>query len=242
MKTRNYFNLTFAAAIAFAFVFSLSSCKKEEDSKTTTPAVTVPQNTKSGLGSTPGRPTGIHYSLPSNIHVVGKIYGGMHEDKSGGFDKKSAFPYDQVPKDWTYYGTGTIAVYLKLYNSSSFTATVPIPGGLIFGDCIATDTSSGKYQGGLILQTVNVYIPAFDTIQVVLCAYCLNFCLTTSYYAEYYIGPITNNPDLSQVVSIMVPKQYPYGEEYDIQDIIWNVTDYGLSLTQDEKDYLNSLP
>jgi hypothetical protein len=40
----------------------------------------------------------------------------------------------------------------------------------------------------------------------------------------------------------MSTKQAPIGQEYQIQTTVWNVTDYGLTLTAAEIAYLNSLP
>lgn len=231
--------------LLFLFLLSvvLFSCKKEQ------PDVIVPPdnttvNTQAGLGSVPGIPTGMFYSLPENIQVVGDIRGGimgkeMYQDKTF----KGPFVFD-YKANWISYGTGTyVNLYLTLFNSSITNTVVSFPGGLIFVDSLDANTHLGQYQKGLILQNVNVIVNAQDSAFVHLRSYCLNAHLMPSNYdAVYYFGPITNNAQLNTVIGIMSTKQQPVGEEYNIQSIIWNVTDNGLTLTSAELSYLNGLP
>ncbi len=244
MKRKSY--LLFAILIAVGVIYS--SCKKETASpQPDKPYVPVhQQNTAAGLGTTHGFPTGTQYSLPSYIHIIGSIRGGIL-GKSYDVDKdkyQGYFPYVQSEKSWTDYGTGTyINLYIKFYNSLATGVTLTIPGGLIFCDSLDIIDSIGIYQKGYIMQAVNIPIAAQDTAFAHILAYCLNLHLSPSNYnSVYYIGPITNNPELNQITTIMAPKQYPYGQEGSIQSIIWNVTDYGLTLDSANIAYLNSLP
>ena len=240
MKNRNYFIL----GIVLALFVVMSSCKKESApaNDDQSPIVgTTPTTT--GLGANSGFPTGLDFKLPQNIKIIGSIRGGLPYGKVVSKDYTGPFPYTNNPKSWIDYGTGTyVNLYIKLYNTSTMPYTLTLPGGLIFCDSLDAH-GFGTYQKGLILQDVSIPCLPLDTAFACIRAYCLNHTLApSSYSAVYYIGPITNNQDLNQIVTIMHPKQYPVGQEYDIQNIVWNVTDYGLTLTATEIAYLNSLP
>ncbi|MEI6123932.1 MAG: hypothetical protein WCQ95_09930 [Bacteroidota bacterium] len=245
MKPKFY--LLFTVLFAVAIVFS--SCKKQSTEITQPEKPYVPlakENTLYGMGTMHGFPTGTHFSLPSYVHIIGDIRGGIL-GKSYNVDKakyQGLFPYVLPEKSWIDYGTGTfVNLYIKFYNSLATGVTLTLPGGLIFCDSTDLNDSIGIYQKGYILQSVNIPIAAQDTAFACLRAYCLNAHLMPSNYnAVYYIGPITNNPDLNQISSIMAPKQYPFGQEGSIQSIIWNVTDYGQTLTTADVAFLNALP
>ncbi|OPZ97190.1 MAG: hypothetical protein BWY70_01565 [Bacteroidetes bacterium ADurb.Bin408] len=238
-----FFTIFLTSSILLLF----NACQKEKNPQPTpTPTPTV-NPYLAGLGDHIGYPAGTPYTLPPVIHLVSDIRGGYYS-KSSVIKKnksyKGPFPINLIPKNWVYYGTGTyVELYFKLYNTLTTDTLVIIPGGLIFCDSLDNDTSNGIYQRGFILQNDTIYIHAHDTAYVVLEAYCLNANLSASDYgAVYYIGPVTSNPNLNQIVTIMSAKQYPFGHESEIQDIIWNVTDYGQNITQQEIQFLNNLP
>jgi hypothetical protein len=240
MKNRNYFII----GIVLALFVVMSSCKKESSpAGTDQNAPTGTVSTITGLGPNAGPPSGTSFTLPQNIKIIGSIRGGMPYGKIINKDYTGPFPYTNNPKSWVDYGSGTfVNLYIKFYNTSTTPYNLALPGGLIFCDSLDAH-GFGTYQKGLILQDVNIPVPALDTAFACIRAYCLNHTLqASSYAAVYYIGPITNNQDLNQIVAIMDTKQYPVGNEYDIQNIVWNVTDYGLTLTAAEITYLNSLP
>jgi len=234
-------------AVMIAVIFS--SCKKEENiiPDESTPIVENPVlNPNAGLGAQQGYPSGVRFNLPPHIKVIGDIRGGVVA-KNPIMDK---FKYSgdvsltSHDRSWTEYGTGTfVNLYIKLFNNSMFDVIVNIPGGLIFVDSTDVNDSTGTHQKGYIMQDVNINISAFDTSNICLKAYCLNLHLSPSdYNTIYYFGPVTNNSQLNLITNIMAPKQYPFGQEFDIQHIIWNVTDDGLALSQSQISYLNSLP
>ena len=226
----------------------LSSCKKSQRETIKEPEVVV--NTSgnvdvyAGLGTHEGYPYGEEFKLPPYVKICGYIRGGI-AGKSTIQDKsfKGPFPGSQS-KAWVDYGTGTfVNLYVKFYNSLPTQATLTLPGGLIFIDSADYFNRDPVYQKGFILQAVHVQLPALDTAFACLRAYCLNHTLApSSYNAVYFMGPVTLNPDLATIVGIMAPKQYPFGHEYDIQTILWNVTDYGLGLSPADTAYLNGLP
>lgn len=240
-------NLNFIGVLCVAITLFFASCQKDNLPTPTDTNKPVPTNNyMTGLGTTPGFPSGRPFVLPSNVSILGDIRGGqMYKSTEIDKDKYTGpFPINMIPKSWVAYGTGTyVNLYIKFFNSLPTPTSLVIPGGLIFVDSLDSDTSNGMYQKGFILQDVTVPLPAMDTAFVILQAYCLNHTLyPSSYNAVYFIGPITNNPNLDSIVTIMAPKMPPIGQEYSIQSIIWNVTDYGLNLTAQEVQYLNSLP
>jgi hypothetical protein len=244
MKSKNYLLL----AIVVAFSFAFTSCKKDKTQTTPeSPYVPLPHaNYLAGLGTTHGFPTGTTFNLPSNITIIGSIRGGI-QGKDIQIDKPKytgPFPIVQSDKSWMDYGTGTyINLYIKFYNSLATPDTLTLPGGLIFCDSLDLVDSIGIYQKGYIMQALHIAVPAQDTAFAHIRAYCLNATLhPSSYNAIYYIGPITNNPQLNNITTIMAPKQYPFGEEGTIQGIVWKVTDQGLVLDSADVSYLNSLP
>jgi len=237
-------NLILISAFLVVIALLLNSCKKDN---TTVPDKKVTTNNYlTGLGSHVGYPSGRAFFLPPYIHIIGPIRGGeMYKNNFVDKNKYTGpFPLNLIPKSWVSYGTGTyINLYIKFFNSLPNPTTLTIPGGLIFADSLSSDTSTGLYQKGFILQDVHVPLPALDTAFIIIQAYCLNHTLLPSCYnSVYFIGPISINPNLNQIVSIMATKQPPIGQENNIQSIIWNVTDYGLNITTSEIQYLNSLP
>lgn len=235
-------------ALLLVITIAFVSCKKEKnENPPDKPWVPVLQdNYWAGLGPEPGYPTGTQFHLPSHIQLIGEIRGGIM-GKNYNIDKSKyhgPYPYVQPEKNWIFYGTGTyVHLYCKFYNTLTVPDTLTIPGGLIFCDSTDINDSVGIYQKGYILQSVYIPVPALDTAFACLNAYCLNaHLMPSSYNAVYYIGPVTNNPYLNQISAIMAPKQYPFGEEYSIQSIIWKVTDNGQVLDTADINYLNSLP
>ena len=249
MKTKIYLFITVLIALSFTF----SSCKKEKTSALNDQTQAAPtqyyHGHNAGLGPNGGYPSGTPFYLPPYVKIIGDIRGGIQSSKElMKFDKQTyhgPFPcFSQLKANWTDYGTGTfVNLYIKFYNILPTNAILTLPGGLIFVDSTDVNDTIGIYQKGFILQAVNIQLPAQDTAFACIRAYCINLHLMPSTYdAVYFIGPVTNNPDLDQMVTIMQPKQYPFGSESDIQSIIWDVTDYGLSLTTQQVAYLNGLP
>jgi len=238
MKNRYLFLVLLLSAM------TLVSCKKDTTPDVVIPPTVTPVNQNAGLGQAAGYPVGISYSLPDGISVVGYIRGGISGGKAP-YEKTYKGPFKQETKaNYVTLGTGTyVHLYMTLYNSLLTNISFSMPGGLIFIDSNDVFQHVPVYQKGYILQDVDVTVNALDTAYIELNAYCLNHTLSpSSYDAVYFFGPVTTNTQLNQVTNIMASKQYPFGEEYNIQTIIWNITDNGLTLTATEIAYLNSLP
>lgn len=218
------------------------SCKKESPEAVVVPEITS-VNVNAGLGSATGTPAGRSFHLPMGVTVVGDIRGGIMGKAP--IDKSYKGPFASESKSTSVtLGTGTyVNLYMALFNSTNSISNFTLPGGLIFIDSNDVYQHNPVYQKGYILQNVEVNIMPQDTVFIELKAYCLNHTLApSSYNSVYFFGPVTANPQLNLISGIMATKQYPYGEEYNIQTIIWNVTDYGLTITAAETAYLNALP
>jgi hypothetical protein len=235
------------AVLLLALTLVFGACKKAEVQDDPPPPVNNedPINYNAGLGNNPGYPVGMTYTLPNNIQIIGDIRGGV-EGRTSDINKteyKGPFPIAQNTRNWVTYGSGTfVNLYMLLYNSSTAPVNVAFPGGLIF--CDTQDNGhEPQFQRGLVLQTVNISVPAQDTAWVHLPCYCLNASLgVPGFNTVYYIGPISTNPQLNQLVLLMAPKQYPLGNESQMQGIVWNITDHGQTLTPAEIQFINSLP
>jgi hypothetical protein len=237
-------------SILVIFTLLLIGCKKESVNPIdkTNPPTQIYHSTNSGLGPHGGYPSGTAFILPPYVHIIGDIRGGLPTSKGFEGVNKQTYIGPFINKDlkanWVSYGTGTyVNLYIAFYNTLATNATLTLPGGLIFVDSTDVDDTVGRFQKGFILQDVHIALPALDTAFACIRAYCLNLHLMPSNYTSiYYIGPITNNQELNQVVTIMAPKQYPFGEEGSIQQILWDVTDNALPLSSMQITYLNSLP
>lgn len=237
-------NVLFLTVILFLTGILLStSCKKDKDDGANTPDPTPTNN--QGLGDNSGFPTGTPYVLPSFVTIVGEIRGGESYDKSMPHIKKATLQQPNSISDkqnWEYYGSGTyVNLYIQLYNTLQEDTLVVIPGGLIFVDSTLT------YQHGFILQSVTIPLVANDTTFAIVRAYCCNLSRHGSdWEAVYHFGNISNNSELSKIVTILKTKQIPLIEDWattsEIQSIIWDITDYNEVLTSTQLDYLNSLP
>jgi len=214
-------------------LFSFTSCTKDKVQDEVEEPVLYSLN---GLGNNSGEPTGEEFELPTFVKIIGEIRGGEMPGAKTNIDK--SIPAPQL-KDgiFTAYGTGTyVHVYMGFLNTLGADIVLNIPGGLMFQD------NTRYTQHGVILQDAHIPIGANDTVYVKLEAYCLNKEITGggNYNTIYEMGPVTNYPDLVQIIDILKTKQLPIGNEYSIQTIIWNVTD-GTGITEADIDYLNSL-
>jgi hypothetical protein len=241
MKTqKNWFVL---AILLLVVVATTVSCKKDKDDDNDVNIVPKPENTN-GLGDNNGFPTGTQFNLPPWIELIGEIRGGeYYGGKSIPVNKHMpTFANKELSEYWQYYGSGTyVDLYLTLHNTLTTDSIFTIPGGLIFID------STKTHQHGFVLQTVSIPVLALDTTYAVIKAYCANLSRSSSSWeAIYHFGPVSNNSELVKIVNILKTKQLltymDYEVSNEIQDIVWDVTDYNQILTQAQLNYLNSLP
>lgn len=230
----------------------ITSCKKKETEDPYVPPVIAPyygpvySTSLSGLGSHGGVPSGTPYVLPSNVKIIGAVYGGVYGGKSGQNVDKSLANLDYYlshkPKtNWAEYGYGTyVDVYAKLKNISSSAYNLIVPAGLIMcreypGDTIVTDST----QSGLVIVSDTITIPAGDTVGVCLKSFCLNAHYGVPYGNLYSLKVVSNNDQLNKVITILKNKKSIAAHLYEIQDILWKISD-GTGLTQPDINLMNS--
>ena len=232
--------------LSLAFI----SCKKDKDTTPNNNVTTQSVNlttSLSGLGSHGGQPSGTPYHLPSNIKVIGSMVGGYPGSKTHFNYPKSLENIQQylasVPKsEYTEYGYGTyIDVYMKLRNTSNSAYSLIIPAGLIMCDSIPEDsTVTDTSQSGIIIVPDTIVIPGGDTVGICLKSFCLNLHHSIpSSHNVYLLKVITNNDQLHSVVTILQNKKSIAEHIYEIQGILWEITD-GDGLTQEDIDLMNS--
>jgi hypothetical protein len=232
--------ISFIIALSAIALIS-SSCKKDRQGKGEIFSEPIVGNYP-GLGNNGGTPSGTQFVLPSYITVVGQITGGIqYEKKMDVYDKESLLKnfksiYDSIG-GYAIYGTGTyVDIVAKFASSLDHDTTLLLPAGLIFVD------ESGESQNGFILQNTYIPIQAHDTAWALTKAYCLNLSRHISYDTTIYkFSVVTDNSQLLEVVNIMKTKQPPIENESGVQSALWNISDYD-GLTNEDKDFLNSLP
>jgi len=228
---------------------ALISCKKDKD---TTPVDqlapgAVLTSSLSGLGSHGGQPSGTPYILPSNIKIIGSMYGGYPGSGKAVFNSPKTIGNIQqylalMPKtEYTEYGYGTyVPVYMRLHNTSYSIYNLIIPAGLILCDSIPNDTIPGDTtQSGFIIAPLKITIPAGGTVDVCVQSFCMNTNFPAPYGNKYMFKVVTNNDQLYRVITILQDKKSLADHINDIQDILWEITN-GSGLTQADIDMMNS--
>lgn len=195
-----------------------------------------------GLGDNDGFPAVTTVQIPSYVQIVSSIYGGNPEYRlPANFNKRdlnrSLTPNKSGDADWTSYGTGTyVELFVKILSADGLPHSWNIPAGTVFCD------STKHYQHGFIIQDIQVQIPASDTAFVIFNAYCLNAARSSSdKFANYQLLGKTQNQPLLEMVQLLAGKQ-PTFSTGEMQSIIWSITEYNETLTDDQRDYLNGLP
>lgn len=225
---------------------ALISCKKDKDTAPIDQPAPGPVLTSSlsGLGSYGGQPSGTPYILPSNIKIIGSMYGGSPGPGKADFNGPKTIGNIQqylalMPKtEYTEYGYGTyVSVYMQLHNTGYSSYDLIIPAGLIMCD---DDTLHGDTtQSGFIIAPLKITIPGDGTVDVCLNSFCLNAHFAIPYGNKYMFKVVTNNDQLHKVVTILQNKETLADHISDIQSILWDITD-GSGLTQEDIDMMNS--
>jgi hypothetical protein len=222
MKTKA-FNLLIASVICISIV----SCKKSEDDPTPAATTTTTQPTYStslsGFGSHGGSPTGAPYSFPSNVKVVGQLWGG---DNSGG-----SLTYNNIG-----LGEGYVTIYFRLVNTNASSYSLTFPSGMIISrdNCDPGDSS----QSGTLITPATVTLNAHDTTNICLSMYCINGGFHVSSQTDLYsVKVVSNNDQLNKLITALKNKTSLAMHSYEIQDMIWEISD-GTGITQADFDFI----
>lgn len=245
----------------FALTLSMgfSSCSDDDDEE----LVYNEPGEIPGLGTTPGELTGTPFSLPNGLKLAGEIeglnvsyYGRSLQSKTElpeiSTDFVALFKLARASSD-TIMGSGVwVNVSIPVENTTNRNIDAKFPAGLIL------EANTTGYQYGLLLKKVDVSVPANSVYKINLNMYCANKTLSaSSTYARYRWGVVSNSSLIRDLCNRLKNKQINI-EEFDrnnsteisvyrnqvnkIQQILWNLTDLGYPLSDDDKEYLAELP
>lgn len=165
-----------------------------------------------GMGDSTAAPAGTAYLLPAGITLAGDL-----EGRSERCDQRE-------PR----YGNGTtVWLCLGLTNPGASPVAVELPPGIIV---VSRDVGD---QNGILLQRTVILVPPGGTNWFQLDAYCLNHWRAVPLWdARYQLGPVTDEPDVLELVRLLESKQLPADGSLEVQMALWSITDGdGLTLT-----------
>jgi len=182
------------------------------------------------------------FSFPEDINLLGEIIESVYYDPG-----------------FTILGSGNhIELNMTLLNTSDVTKTIYFPRGLIFKN------SSRDYHNGILLQTSWVTLEANSQRKVKLQLYCINkAALVATVDHPYSIIGISGSPVMQTLIDLVRTRKINYemyygsfnsgksennkGLTYEymtakLQDIVWNLTDFGVDISDQDRAFINSIP
>ena len=240
-------NLFFIASL---FLIGFTSCEQQTEEPGGIP----------GMGETPGEleiaepfvaPQGIAINLESQDETT---LDAILSSSSQNVLKNSVIPsfvgcagnmYNEHLNIW-------ILVKLTITNDSDQRMCIDIPAGTVF------EVSEPGFQNGIVVCPITLCLDGKSTIDVTLSLMCLNkgYDGSTTDVTYKWRG-VTASPIMQNFCKMFAKKKCKM-EDYDlsnsterkkysdivdhIQKAIWNLTNDGRELTQDQIDYFNSLP
>ncbi|MDR1528939.1 MAG: hypothetical protein LBS40_00715 [Burkholderiales bacterium] len=211
----------------------------------------------SGLGEYPGELQGTSFTLPQGVRVDGMITGyrpatlSRSEKNTYAKDLPQKSAFDLLPADATIGGGYDVLLKIALINSNS------TPTEVVFPERLILKSKSSQYQHGLLLKKTSVTIPAGARYVISLVMYCGNMERGAPSSSEIYeFGVISNSPLLKDLTDRLVNKKINVEEfnsdpsDYQIYidqylrlaSIVWNLTDRGIALSDDDKNWIARLP
>jgi len=151
-----------------------------------------------------------------------------------------------------------VTVVIELRNTTSAATDVIFPAGLVFV------SSSGTDQNGLTLKKTQVTVPGGGSVKVVLYTFCCNLHRDLPGETSVYNPPVVSDSptvldlcglftnkkinieefdnDMTYGSDIFYNEEY-YHNEFRIQDMVWTLTDFGDTLSDDDMTFINdSIP
>lgn len=229
----------------FTYLFMIS-CEKETESPGGIP----------GMGNTPGKlEIREAFKLPEGVTITGEITGVLDPGKKSS-DTKSATTFSTSD----FYGSGGKAVRLQvtLTNNTNSPRTILFPKGLIW------ECNVPGYQHAILLQTTWVCVAANASRTIIIDLYCINWGLESSHTnTTFRILGITASDIMWQLLDLIGWKKINYemiyhftigkktgladSPTYDeiterLQNIVWKLTNFGQPITEEDKEFIGSIP
>ncbi len=249
--------------LAGLFTAFLVGCGGDEDNRDRSPtSQTQEPGQIPGLGEYPGEIQGDPFTLPEGVYLNGSITGDSYDySRRSTLVKGEPLPKDFYQKDMFYFlrgdailGSGhPVIVSIPLINSN------PTPTEVVFPARLVMKARSTLDQNGLLLKKASTVIPAGSEYTVTLVMYCGNLSrMGSSPSSLYEIGVIINSPLIEDLTKRLVDKKINveehaqdetpfydsvYYEQYErLSNIVWNLTDRGIALSEDDKQWIANLP
>lgn len=235
--------LTFLIVIS---VLGLVSCEKDETGE-------MPGSIP-GLGDAPGKPEIKEaFVLPEGIVIEGEITGLESVTQQSPTLKSSGH------FNWPVFGSGSdVTLKLTLKNEGNSPRTLFLPKGLIW------ENTTGQYQHGLQIQTIWISLLPGATKQVTIRLYCANINWDIpNQNGIYKILGITSSKIIWRFLDLIGWKMVNYemivngsgnnlksgssSPSFDeitvnMQRIIEKLTDNGEPITDEDKQFIQSIP
>jgi len=182
------------------------------------------------------------YELPRGIYLINQIKEADLKDTAS-----------------SKFGSGkNERLKITLFNSNTSPRTVFFPKGLIFKNSIP------GYHNGILLQTTWVTLEAGDRREIIVELYCINSGLLHNNQESHYnfLG-ISDSPTILQLLDLLSWRKINYemiygsfkgsqpvtpsGPAYSditarLQTIVWNLTDLGISISEEDQKFIESIP
>lgn len=204
-----------------------------------------------GMGDNPGElKVKEPYNLPDGILLLGDVTGAENPGlKSTGL--KSAF---DTKSGISFYGSGRyVRLQLNLLNTKEYARTVFFPKGLVWR------CNNGGYQNGLTCQTTWVCIPANTSRLINVDVYCANANLLSNptQSTTYQILGVTSSKTMWGLLDRIGWRKINFemlqtdtkadGPTYEeiterLQVMVHQITDLGTGLTEEDIEFIQSIP
>lgn len=181
------------------------------------------EGSKPGLGNSTAMPTGTPFVLPAGLELEKKPHSySYYEDE-----------YCPDVEEVEIHGSGFLVTLCFLFrNTTQEPIDLVLPPGLIF------ISESTDLQNGLLTELVTVEIPPSTVMPVVVASYCANSSRSAPGGGDLYsIGPITDDPDVLELLAMLdgldLPGKSLYASPEEINAIttvqaaVWDVTSNG---------------
>lgn len=196
-----------------------------------------------GMGTTPGDiEVSENFKLPTGISLMGALAESNTQDP-----------------DYSIFGSGDhIKLKMILLNATDVARTVYFPRGLIIKN------SMPQNHNAIVLQTTWVVVKPNTQREITLELYCVNEALFHATESEpYNFHGVAVSSTINELLDIIDGRKINYemiygtfdgkkseiksGPSYEeiterLQQIVWNLTDFGVGISAEDKAFIESIP